>query len=104
MNLQDVTIVGHSLGAHIAGRAAKLFQSIGKVACIIGLDPASIGFDALAPVNRLDKTDADYVQIIHTDSNKFGLAHPIGHGMLILELIAFIKLGEENQIRSILLF
>lgn len=39
MDLKDVTIVGHSLGAHIAGIAAQPFRN--KVAVIFGLDPAS---------------------------------------------------------------
>lgn len=80
MNLQDVTVVGHSLGAHIAGRAAKQMKSSGRIACIIGLDPASVDFDFFDKDKRLSDTDADYVQIIHTDGDKFGFANPLGHG------------------------
>lgn len=77
-------MVGHSLGAHIAGRTAKFLQQlsrpIGRIACIIGLDPASFGFKFLKPEKRLSHDDADYVQVIHTDGSKFGLPFPIGHG------------------------
>lgn len=67
-------------GAHIAGRAAKLLKSDGKIGCIVGLDPASVGFNFFELSKRLSDTDADYVQIIHTDGEKFGIAEPIGHG------------------------
>lgn len=43
---------------------------------------AGIGFDSLKPENRLASSDAEYVQIIHTDGNKFGMIQPIGHGNL----------------------
>ncbi|XP_055295778.1 lipase member H-A-like [Sitodiplosis mosellana] len=79
MNLKDLTIVGHSLGAHIAGRAAKQLKSQGKIANIIGLDPASVGFDFFNKDKRLTDSDADYVQIIHTDGDKFGFSIPLGH-------------------------
>lgn len=80
MNFADVTIVGHSLGAHIAGRACKQLRSPGKIAVIIGLDPASVGFDFFDREKRLADTDAEYVQVIHTDGDKFGFSNPLGHG------------------------
>ena len=33
----------------------------------LGLDPASYLFDLSTPDGRLDATDADFVDIIHTD-------------------------------------
>lgn len=44
------------------------------------LDPASPGFDYSKSHKRLAISDADYVQIIHTDSKKYGFAKPLGHG------------------------
>lgn len=73
----------YSLGAHIAGQAAKLLKSDDKIGCIIGLDPAGIGFDFFKPEHRLARSDAEYVQVIHTDGNKFGMIDPIGHGNLM---------------------
>lgn len=67
-------------GAHIAGRAAKQLKSEGKIANIIGLDPASVGFDFFERNKRLADSDADFVQVIHTDGDKFGFANPLGHG------------------------
>lgn len=37
MNSKDVTMVGHSLGAHIGGLSAKQVESGNKIAVIIGL-------------------------------------------------------------------
>lgn len=82
LNLQDVTIVGHSLGSHIAGQAAKQLKSPEKIGCIIGLDPASVRFDFFDKDKRLADTDAEYVEIIHTDSDKFGFSKPLGHGKI----------------------
>ncbi|XP_055295780.1 lipase member H-B-like [Sitodiplosis mosellana] len=80
LKLKDLTLVGHSLGAHIAGRAAKQLRTKGRVANIIALDPASVGFDFSNKDKRLADSDADYVQIIHTDGDNFGFAKPLGLG------------------------
>ena len=49
-----------------------------------GLDPAGPGFPLNETDTRLDVTDADFVDIIHTDSgdltgNELGMQEPIGH-------------------------
>lgn len=67
-------------GAHICGRAAKALKTPGKISTIIGLDPGSIRLSNKQSENRLDKSDADYVEVIHTDTKRFGIATPIGHG------------------------
>lgn len=69
-------------GAHIAGKTGKLLKSKHKIGRIFGLDPAGVGFEYLKPEARLDKTDAEYVQVIHTDGDTFGLMPPIGHGKI----------------------
>lgn len=70
MNMKDLVVIGHSLGAHVAGRAAKQIKS-GRIPVIIGLDPASVFFDFAKTEKRLTDTDADYVQVIHTDSGHY---------------------------------
>lgn len=79
MRLQDLTIVAHSLGCHISGRAAKQLKSEGKIAVIIALDPASVLFDYFETEKRLCDTDAEYVQVIHTDSGHYSFEYPMGH-------------------------
>ena len=43
VKLENIHIIGHSLGAHAAGYSGVLTQSVGKVARITGLDPALPG-------------------------------------------------------------
>lgn len=76
--VNDLVIVGHSLGAHVSGYAGKHITS-GKIGVIIGLDPAGPLFSVDKPHKRLADTDADYVQVIHTDAGNLSLEGPIGH-------------------------
>lgn len=73
-------------GAHVAGRAAKSMKLTEKIGIIIGLDPASVGFKFDEKDKRLAETDADYVQVIHTDITKFGMKEPLGHGNQVVFL------------------
>lgn len=86
MQLHSLVVVGHSLGAHIAGMAGKKLienQRV-RIGAIIGLDPAGVLFDVNETNYRLADTDADYVQVIHTDIDDgrlaLGIGQPIGHG------------------------
>jgi pancreatic triacylglycerol lipase len=50
----------------------------------VGLDPAEPHFSKTDPVVRLDPTDADFVDVIHTDAGPFingglGILQPVGH-------------------------
>ena len=66
----NIHVVGHSLGAHVAGFLAKKVQEmgLGKLRRVTGLDPAQPFFDIAGPQERIDKVDADFVQIVHTNS------------------------------------
>ncbi|XP_068082337.1 pancreatic lipase-related protein 2 [Anabrus simplex] len=84
----DIHIVGFSLGAHVAACASHMLQTRGiLIARITGLDPASPIFKnqmLLDPSRKLDKEDAHFVDVIHTDGspdflNGFGLLQPLGH-------------------------
>ncbi|KAJ8675496.1 hypothetical protein QAD02_011282 [Eretmocerus hayati] len=77
-----IHFVGHSLGAHIAGQAARNIQST-KVHRVTGLDPAGPCFEGVNTVLKLRKTDAQFVDVIHTNCdpkrrNNFGIAEAIG--------------------------
>lgn len=78
MQLHDLILVGHSLGAHVCGWAGKSVKT-GKLPVIIGLDPALPGFEIKNGKKRLNHTDASYVQIIHTSGGFFGIKTPLGH-------------------------
>ncbi|CAF0804017.1 unnamed protein product [Brachionus calyciflorus] len=69
-----VHCIGHSLGAHICGFTGKS-RRIGR---ITGLDPAGPLFKGKPYYSRLDKEDADFVDVIHTDS-ELGIQDSIGH-------------------------
>lgn len=75
--LKKVSIVGHSLGAHVAGNAGA--RTGGLVENIIGLDPAGPLFTRRNINNRLDPTDARYVQVIHTNDGRLGFGVKSGH-------------------------
>lgn len=76
-------LVGWSLGAHVVGNAGAAITS-GKLPRITGLDPAGPFFPLNDTSSRLDISDAEFVDIIHTDSgdldgNELGMEEPIGH-------------------------
>jgi pimeloyl-ACP methyl ester carboxylesterase len=76
ISFNDVTIVGHSMGAHIAGFAGEALK--GSIREIIGLDPAGPG-QFFRERGRLDPTDAKFVQAIHTDQGFLGTTVLSGH-------------------------
>ncbi|XP_028157081.1 pancreatic lipase-related protein 2-like [Ostrinia furnacalis] len=78
LDLNKTHFIGHSLGAQSAGVAGSALKS-GRVSRITGLDPALPLFDKLPLSQRLDPSDAKFVDVIHTDAGIFGFKTPIGH-------------------------
>lgn len=82
--MQNVHVVGHSLGAHVAGFMGKQIISLSSRSQILGritgLDPAQPGYSGspTEATNRLDKDDALMVDIVHTDSGAVSIFDPIG--------------------------
>ncbi|KAK4016737.1 hypothetical protein OUZ56_031701 [Daphnia magna] len=76
--LDDFHLTGHSFGAHVVGFAGAAIASGGRVARITGLDPSHT--DEFFPLDdvdeRLDVSDANFVDIIHTEGR---FTVPIGH-------------------------
>merc|ERR1712130_1065512 len=86
--------IGHSLGGHVCGfMSNKLLEKRGRrMERITGLDPAGIdwttrlvGVMKVEPMavlphvdKRLDASDADFVDVIHTDANFAGMMEPSG--------------------------
>lgn len=74
-------VIGFSLGAHVAGSVGSSLRR-GRLPRITGLDPASAGFQWPDNLRSLNASDADFVDVIHTNSKLlvgFGVAAPIGH-------------------------
>ena len=82
--LSSIHIIGFSLGAHVAGLTGKLVRTklnstLGR---ITALDPARPCF--ARPEYRLDKRDAQFVQVIHSSTGVLGIAEPVGHADVYL--------------------
>ncbi|XP_026117496.1 endothelial lipase [Carassius auratus] len=82
LKLQDVHMIGYSLGAHVAGYAGTSVN--GNIGRITGLDPAGPMFEGADSNKRLSPDDADFVDILHTYSRgalgvSIGIQEPIGH-------------------------
>uniref|UniRef100_A0A3B4GAF3 Lipase H n=1 Tax=Pundamilia nyererei TaxID=303518 RepID=A0A3B4GAF3_9CICH len=76
-DLSSIHMIGVSLGAHISGfTGANLKGEIGR---ITALDPAGPGFKGKNPEDRLDSSDAQFVDALHTDMDLLGFREPLGH-------------------------
>jgi pimeloyl-ACP methyl ester carboxylesterase len=75
LKYENTTLIGFSLGAHIAGLAgAKVLN--GKLGKVVGLDPAGPLFDVNESNNRLSIDSAQYTECLHTGYH-LGIKEPI---------------------------
>ncbi|XP_065070204.1 pancreatic lipase-related protein 2-like [Rhopilema esculentum] len=69
LSFANVHLIGFSIGAQLVGHAGKyLRQNNHTVGRISGLDAASPYYEFRPPVVRLDATDAEFVDAMHTDT------------------------------------
>ena len=70
-SIADFHIIGHSLGAQIAGYAGERIQKLTKqkIGRISALDPAAPLFENMPTFVRLDPSDAIFVDVIHSDAS-----------------------------------
>ncbi|XP_066257452.1 phospholipase A1-like [Euwallacea similis] len=73
-------LVGHSLGGQICGFVGKQFrkQTLHTLPRIVALDPAGPLFTTRPITKRLNKDDADVVEVVHTDGGTFGFQDALG--------------------------
>ncbi|XP_073825783.1 pancreatic lipase-related protein 2-like [Musca autumnalis] len=74
----DIHVIGFSLGAHIANYIAKNVQNY-TLPRITGLDPALPLFVTSPNDEKLDKSDAAFVDVIHTNALVQGKFERCGH-------------------------
>ena len=82
-DLNQFHLIGFSLGAHVVGKAGQN-MTMGTVPRITGLDPACPQFSVQDTDSRLDQSDGQFVDVIHTNSGSLmegalSFASPIGH-------------------------
>lgn len=76
----DMHLIGYSVGAHIAGLVANhLSPKEGKLGRITGLDPTIFFYSSSNNSRDLDKSDAHFVDVIHTGAGILGQWWPSGH-------------------------
>ncbi|XP_065218033.1 probable phospholipase A1 magnifin isoform X2 [Planococcus citri] len=83
---KKIHIIGHSLGAHIAGNVGRGLPSVYR---ITGLDPAGPKFQ-VGSLTTLRKTDAYYVDVLHT-------CRVLGHRELLGTVDFFINENTDEQ-------
>jgi len=97
ISVNNSTIIGFSLGGQIAGFAGSNIPNLRRILGrlniehesfkqinVLAIDPAGPMFQCMPPEARLDPTDAQFVQAIHTNGNYFlmggcGTLQQFGH-------------------------
>ena len=77
VSYDEVHVLGSSLGAQAAGYVG--YFTAGALGRITGLDPSGPLFYSVGARHRLDRTDAQFVDIIHTAGYWVGSTLPTGH-------------------------
>ncbi|KAL7740104.1 hypothetical protein ACLKA6_015941 [Drosophila palustris] len=77
---ETLHLIGFGLGAHVAAFAANYLWTFGiRVRHITALNPAKPLYVTTNLTERLDPSDADFVDVIHTDILIHGLMQSVGH-------------------------
>ncbi|CAG9131204.1 unnamed protein product [Plutella xylostella] len=74
-------LLGFSLGGHTVSYIGKNFQQLTgrNISRITALEPSGPCFRTLGPEDRLSASDAEFVEVIHTNIDGFGMANTMGH-------------------------
>ncbi|XP_055915166.1 vitellogenin-1-like [Eupeodes corollae] len=78
--LESIHLIGHSLGAHICGSAGRTFNQLTNrfIPRITALDPAKPCFNEGESLCGLMRGDADFIDVIHTNTGVLGKRDPTG--------------------------
>ncbi|CAG9793068.1 unnamed protein product [Diatraea saccharalis] len=81
LNASKIELLGFSLGGQTVSYIAKNFQRFTgrNISKITALEPSGPCFRTLAPNDRLDASNADFVEVIHTNIDGYGMAARMGH-------------------------
>lgn len=74
----NIHVIGFSLGAHVPAFSANQLKPY-KLNRITGLDPAMPLFITVGNDEKLDKSDAEFVDVFHTNAFIQGKVEAIGH-------------------------
>ncbi|EDW07103.1 vitellogenin-3 [Drosophila mojavensis] len=80
VSVEKIHLIGHSLGAHIVGSAGRYLQQMtGKTLTrITGLDPAKPCFNEGEVLSGLQRGDAKFIDVIHSNPGVLGKRDPMG--------------------------
>lgn len=83
LKTEELLLIGHSLGAHVAGFCGRELQRITngelRLGYIVALDAALPLYAFVKPIDRVSIFDADYVMAVHTNGLIKGALLPLGH-------------------------
>lgn len=85
IRIDKVHIIGHSIGSHIAGYVGKSFKHR-KLGHITALDPAAPNFEGMPKSVRVDRSDALFVDAIHTNAKPL---YRLGYGNVVQRMNEF---------------
>ncbi|KAG4066223.1 hypothetical protein HA402_000447 [Bradysia odoriphaga] len=94
LDFSRLSVIGFSLGAHIAGHVGKNARR-GRIQHIIGLDPAGPLFSVRSPEGRIDASDGVYVECIHTNGPTLAIIG-LGIGAAICDADYFPNGGQSQ--------
>lgn len=81
MSLNNVHLVGHSFGAQMSSFISQFTYATcrEKIGRITAMDPAKPIYQKLPESQRLDRDDATFIDVIHTNQGLFGYVGDCGH-------------------------
>lgn len=90
-----------AIGAHIAGLVANhLKPGEGKIGRITGLDPTIFFYSTTNSTRDLDKSDAHFVDVLHTGAGILGQWSPSGKRFFFSKWTTFFKLNLYSIIKN----